>query len=434
MKRFKFVFSIILFSISFLLLGLGFYFYGIYNSHRVMLKFIDNITIPIDDNIDYLLSYNSLGNSSIDSSIDISLESDHYPNLNKFSDVTTNLVFKHDKDNKKAYLEINSKYLNEDFLNYKYLIDNSTLYYKVLSVDDKYINNGGYNYFEMYNDGNSFNSQISYLYEKVISSLKKSIKEEYITEKEVNYDLKNVREITLRIDNNNFNDILNDILNNLKKDKKSNEILNSFYGDFSKCKIKKNKKYLADGEYYELKLYTTKLLSDVVKIDLIHSIGDDNYLYSYTGDLDMGRLSFYKNDVLHNYVYLKYSTKKISVDVKDNEKKLIASFNLDKGNNGFNINYSYSNNNLVYDVIYSSLYTQNSKLKTVSNNKTLSFKFLDNGINLLSGYIKINSNISNKVSIKEDLSNSRLYSTLSDSEKVVYKDYLLNTILNFINM
>ena len=193
----KMVIKILILIILILIAGLSIFF-GIYFTKLTTPKHIFEVGIDRLDNkiTNYTKiddKYNLNETFSITSTLDFDLDSEDYLNksktnkeyLDKYKTIknlsaTTNNITINQKGKKKtALIEIESLLDKEKLLHYKYLIDNSTSYYYVEDVLNKYVNDGTNNYFEMFNDGSNTVENMTYLHSAVINALKSSIKEEY---------------------------------------------------------------------------------------------------------------------------------------------------------------------------------------------------------------------------------------------------------------
>ena len=168
--------------------------------------------------IDSLGNYNTTGitkNYSVNSTIKLNVEDKNIQNsllpedesnkklINNLNSTTTEFSLIHDSNNKKMFMSLNSHLLEEELVNTKYLIENSTEYYYVNGILPDYINNGNSNYFESLTETTTDKDNLIYLLKYISKNLKKSIKDEYINVSketvEINNENKSLNKISLEI-------------------------------------------------------------------------------------------------------------------------------------------------------------------------------------------------------------------------------------------
>lgn len=427
MKKTKLILSIL--GIIIVVAGL-FIFIGIYlnNISKPQYIFSNGIDIVKNKIENYTKKSNDLDlkdKYSIKGNIEFDLDSEYYkktsdPEEKKTYNLIKNLnntnidfKIKKNKSNNTGYIELNETIGNEELLNAKYYINESTKYYYIKGIVDDYINYGSCNYFENINTNTTEKDNIDYLYNFIIDSVKNNLKEKYFTSKEE----KNNYVVTLKIDNDNLKDILKNVQSDLKNDKKSKEILDNIDKNILKTKIKDEDTYLEKEEYYKISIYTTKILHRPLKYKVDKVTKDSIKTYIYEGNETKGTLHYTVNDTTKYNIDIEFKTDEIKAIIKNSSNKKVGEFKLDKNNYNTTINYVFSDNNKKMDLIYSSKYTKVKNKESYTNKKNLSFKYIVNKETKLSGEIYINLDVSDKVSILTDISNVKLKSNLTNEEK-----------------
>lgn len=425
MKKSKiilFIFEIIIIAAS-LFISIGIYLNNISKPKYIFSKGINFVGSKIDN-------YSKLSNDlylndkySIKGNVEFDLDSDYYKKTNdseekktynlisNLNNMDTSFKIQKNKSKKIGYIEIDESIENENILNAKYYINDSTKYYYIKDVVDDYINDGSCNYFENINSSTTERDNLNYLQSIVIDSIINNLKEEYFTTKEE----KDTYVVTLKIDNDNIKDILKGVLKDLKNDEKSKRILNNIDKNILKTKIKKT--YLKKEEYYEISIYTSKILHRPLKYKVESVKNDSINTYIYKGNDKKGSFEYLVNDTLKYDIDLEFKKDDIKAVIKNSSNKKIGEFKLEKNNYNTTINYIINNDNKRMDLIYSSKFSKVKKNESYINKKNLSFKYVVDKETKLNGEVDIVLNVSNKVSILTDISNAKLKMNITNEEK-----------------
>lgn len=434
---------IICFLIVLILLSGMLIFLGIYLTKLTKPNYIFGVGIDKLDN--KIVNYTSVdskydvGDSiSIDASLTFDLDSEDYlkksktdneflgkyKTLKNLNATTNNINLIQDIKDKEFLLEVNSSLNEEKLINYKYLIENSTGYYYLEDVLNKYVNEGTNNYFEMFNDDNSTKENVEYVHEASIKALKSSIHEDYFDKKTstetIGGSTITVNCLSIRIDDKRIHNILNETLKNLRNDEKANQILTSIDKDFSKYKIKNSKEILKKQESYTINIYTSKYRNTALKYEIVHLNGDEKKTYSYEGNTNKGTFYYIEDDTVIYSVDLSDDGKIIEGKINDSTSKEIGAIKIERNDTGTYFTFDFDDGIKKYNAIYSSKNTNLKDNKSFSNEKQLSFKYIENKVSIISGTITLNSEITNKATIEEDTGESVLYSTLSEEVKNKY--------------
>ena len=103
-----------------------------------------------------------------------------YNLINNLNNSETNFKIQKNASKNTGYIELNQKIGEEDIIDAKYYISDSTKYYFVKGIVDTYINDGGCNYFESINTNTTEKDNINYLYNTIIRSIKNNLKEKEV--------------------------------------------------------------------------------------------------------------------------------------------------------------------------------------------------------------------------------------------------------------
>ncbi len=436
---------IILITISFLLLGCGYYLYYISNPKKIILTAISNLETNILDLLNDTSTETGINQEfSIDSTITIKAESSSYDKkstidnnykeknnlLNNLTRTKNNLKIVNSKKNNQLLIDINTTLDNKSIYKEKYLIQNSTKYHYYDKVNNNYINAGNNTYFESINNENNIIDNLKYLSKYTVKSLVNNLSENYYTKKykTITIDSKDIdcSLISIELNSINDNELFNSILKDLQNDEMANTILSGFDSDFSKKKVTTKTTFLKKGEQIILNIYTDKFLYKIKKYELIYTDGKDTYnLTFYSNNIG----SIVKNDkVLYYYNYeQKSNSKSINISNSNDEKIGTISFNYEPKN--YVIDFNINDDNSIIGS-YSSKITDIKKNKSYYNQKQLEFRYTKKKEEIINLSISIDSNVDNKSRIDEDVSSSVLLSSLTSEESKIFNDRYINVINN----
>jgi len=390
--------------------------------------------------------YNLGDDFSVESSFKANLESKEYEEksytdpdyykkyhlIDNLSKLDNNISLKQSKEKGKLLLEFNNTIGEEDIYSGKVYIENATQYYIVNNIIDEYVNEGNNSYFETLTHSNTTNDNIDYLYQKIINSLKKNIREEEIKEKDneitINEKKVNTRQISLKITNKYYKVLLKRILYDLKKDSRSNLILESIIPNFNTLEVDDEKEYLEKDEYYTVNIYVRKYLNTPVKYELVHTKSKEEKKYSLVGNLEKGNIYFYENKEL-KYTANYEATPKIMEIIVKNDKETAGFIKIEKSNNSLSLNINLALENTNIDLSYSGIYKNYKKNNSYNKEDNISVKWLYDDQIRLSGTMNIESTIKKDFKINEYIDDSLLRLTLEEAKR----DQLDNALDNFKN-
>lgn len=437
-KKIIFIITMMIFALS--LISIGVFFNYLAQPQNIVSEVIDNGDFLVKNFFEQTGEYLNLGdNFSVDSRIKTTISSEYYTNdnlsnleslkkvnlLKNISNLNTEVIIKHDRNNKKAYFELLEKLGEEDFIHLKYLIDNSTEYFFVNDFVNNYVNNGSCNYFEMFDEKNSSKDNINYLYNFIIESLKSNLKNEYfkryVVQKNINGIEKNVNQISIRITDKLIKKILKDIFNDLDEDERANKILTSVNENFFKLKIDEDKEIIDSNASYTINIYTSKYLMKPLKIEVIYLNGNDKRTITYEGDLYTGSIYYIKGDEVIYDIDAKFENKVYKLNIKNSANKKVGGLKLEFDKERIDLSFDLDNDLEKMNVVYLSKFDNSLKSKLKRQEK-LNFKIKENNISKYDLEFTIDSDFSKDVQIKEDISKAILETTLNDDTRTSLKN------------
>ena len=407
-----------------LCIGIGLYLNNISKPKYIFSKGLEVFQTKIN-NYDQLSEDIDLKDKfSVKGTVEFDLESEYYKKATTEEDRKTyNLIsnlnnaetnFKIQKNGYKntGYMEINSNTKDRDILTAKYYINDSTKYYFIKGLVDNYINDGGCNYFENINSTTTERDNFDYIYNFVFDSLKNNLKDEYFTSREE----KDHYVAALTIDDVTLKKILNGVLKDLKEDKQARTILDNVDKNILKKKLSDDD-IIGKDENYKIYIYTTKILHKPLKYKVEKVSKESVETYIYEGNENKGTLRYIENDKIRYSVSIEMDKNEIKAKIKNSDSKEIGEFKLEKNNYNTVINYTIDEDNKKIDLIYSSKYSNVKKNESYTNKKNLSFKYVVDKETRLSGEMDVTLEASNKVSILTDISEAKLKTNMTETEK-----------------
>ncbi len=435
-KRRKFYCILIItfaFIIAIVLIGIGVYFNMITSNNYIMGTAIDKSDSLLKNYLENN-SHQIKDNYTLNSKINFNLDSEEARNksitdlealkrvnyLKNLSLMNIEINLKKDAKKKRLLFELDEKILEEEIVNYKYLIENSTEYYFLNNFLNNYVNDGSCNYFESLNSENTSEDNIIYLHDFLIESLKKNLKDEYFERYDVTENISgkdtDVKQISLRLTDSVIRDILRNILNDLKSDEQSKKILTSIDKNFSKWKVKDSTEFLKGNESYTINVYTTSFMCQFLKLEVIHLDGNDKSVVTYEGDETKGEVYYIENDKIKYIINCTFKNGKYVIKIQDELNKNLGEFSLEFDKKRTNFIFNFDDASKKIDIIYSSKYRKKSGGKSI-NEMDITFKYLENRVSKLSGEVQAITEISDDVKIDEDVSNAVLKASLTNEQK-----------------
>ena len=323
------------------------------------------------------------------------------------------------KDNGRVFASLHETIGEEEIFSGKYYIEDSTRYIFVNGILSNYVNDGAANYFESYQEEATTLDNIDYLYTFIRDSIKNNITEEelngYDVETLVGEDTIQVGQISYKITDKSYKELLSRVLKDLKKDPRAHQILSVAYPNLDDLKVDEKKKYLKGNESYTISVYVSKPFFHPVKYEVVYLKDDQKEIYTYEGDLKDGTFYYSLNNLTKYRATYHSTSKRMTILVYDQFNNQIGTIKGEKDKNSLMLMMTLDLDKKKYDVTYT------MKNKDLENNSykredVLSFKIMDDMITILQGNVEVNSNITGSAKIEEDVSSSVLRSTLSEEE------------------
>ena len=433
---------ITLFFLAIVMIGSGIYLTYL-NSPEKLFSYAFSSFVNQIEKIDFKEQTTGIVNNySLTSNIDISMESQSIQNsllqedlenknfINNINNTKSTLNIIQDTNNKKMFVSLNTKLQEEEILDTKYLIEDSTEYYYVKDIVPNYINNGNSTYFEALTSNTTNKDNILYILNTVSKSLSKHIKEEHVivTKEKIDIDnkQKELNKISLELNNQTTKTLAKNILKDLKDDTISNRILTSYDDEFNKFKITDDTKILSKNQKVIINLYTN-VFGKVEKYELIHNEKEDEYKITYT-PRNKEIYIIENNEVIYRIESDIKNAKQIYTfyNSKDQEQgKLVYENTKDRTTASINLNTKEK----TIEVLYDSKIENLKKNKSYDNSIVFTLKESNKTDNLLSIDINIENKISTDLTIEEDTSNAIFASSVTEEQKTMLSQKKDNILL-----
>lgn len=443
MKKITKVFLVLIILIFVVVAGFCFYYSFILNKESKPKNVYGKIIDKIDKNLyDYFMfdkKYVLGDNFNVSGEIDFELDGTYYlqnssVNLddikiyNKISNLTNaTTTYKYIQNNEedKLYKEINQKINEEEVLLKKVFLENATEYVFINGVSDKYINNGNSIYFETIDGSHTTKDNIEYIHTFIVNALKNSLLEEYF-EKEaittnVGDETKDVYQMSIRLDDKRVKKIINSIIKEIKSDERANNIICGVYKDFETYKLNDDERILEKDEVYTINVYTDKIWFSPLKYEIIHLKNNERSTYSYVGDLK-GHFTYVHNEQLKYGVSVQINHKTYLFEFNDSYGKSIGKIKLDKYDNMYSLDVDLTLDKKTYLVTYSSKVKDYEKNKKYTINDLVHIKYSEDEIIKFSGDIKNNIEVNVDSTIKEEVGDVVIRSSLTEVEETNYNN------------
>ena len=441
-KTKKIINYIVIFLIAIIMIVSGIYLFYINSPQKLFSNLVDKAIIYLENNESKENITGISKNYTLKSNIKFNLESKILENstdiedleiknlLKNLNDTTNDIVFTQDTTNKKMYISINSLLNNQELLNSKYLVENSTEYYFVNGIVENYINNGNSNYFEALTENTTTKDNIIHILKTVSKSLKKNIKDEYLLIKQdkisINNKDKKVTKTSLELNNKVTKELVNNILNDLKEDSISNRILNGLNDDFSKLTISDENKIFKENEKVTINIYSN-CIGKIELIEIISREGENEYRYTYESETK----SIYiieNNKVVYKILCNQNGNKKEYL-FYDNHALEKGKIIYDKTKDRTTISMNLNTKEEMIDIVYDSKLENIKKNKQYDNKINLNIKIISNNDNLLNATIDINNNVTNDITINEDVSTAVFASGITEEQKTLLEQKIDNVFI-----
>ena len=427
------VITIFLICLASLSLWYGFYLMETTKPSYIYVALLDEVDINISEILNQFQGYYIGDNYTVSGSVDYNLDSEdlskNNPNDSKYkfiknlSNLTTTFSIKHDDSNNKMLFEVKEDIYDENILNYKLLIDNSTLYTFNGPFSDKYINMGSSNYFEIIDEENNNLNNYTYLHDIIIKAMKENISDEDLIVDDVKTNVgskeQNVKRISLSINDKFIRKYYNSIIDYLNGDSRAKKILDSISPDILTKKLGDEDYFFTKSESYTFNIYTDKN-NKPLKYDLLHLYENDKYVYSYEGNFASGVFYYVKNDQVINIFNCEKAGNIFSCSISNNLDEKLGDIKFESSSSNISFNYNYDDKTINKDYVLNITITGDNK--SFEAKGTLNLKEVENLLGKINGEVTFSLTGIKDVSIKEDVSESLLWSTLEEDKKYSFNN------------
>ncbi len=333
---------------------------------------------------------------------------------------TNKLTYIHSLKDKKLFLNFNSNINEQNIINYKYLIENSTKYRYLNNFKEDYINYGNANYFETVSEDNSNLKNYNYIANKFIDYFTNNLdKDKFNIEKVTTYidnDREALNKISYYFNNKELTTVLNKVKKDLKKDEDTNTLLNNLNPNILDENIQKD--ILKKKESITMSIYND-MFYKIKKVELTYQNENYEKIYSIVPKEDKVIISVIENTKLLRKYTITNNDKKYNISIENSKGTNEGTFEFINNEKETSLIGSTQSDNQKYDV------TLDRKISNIKANKsytsTITFSYQKTNTETTEKekniYITINSNITNDHKINEEVINTVLLSSLNEDEK-----------------
>lgn len=429
----KELFIIVLFIVlAIIFITLGITIYNKTSPKNVFNSTLKNINNNINDALLFERNKTNLSNNykiESDIKIDISstepiskeytIDQNNLFNTN-ITNSTNKLTYIHSLKDKKLFINFNSNINEQNIINYKYLIENSTKYRYLNNFKEDYINYGNANYFETVSEDDSNLKNYDYITNKFIDYFTNNLdKDKFNIEKVTTYidnDRETLNKISYYFNNKELTTVLNKVKKDLKKDEDTNTLLNNLNPNILDENIQKD--ILKKKESITMSIYSD-MFYKIKKIELTYQNENYEKIYSIVPKEDKVIILVVENTKLLRKYTITNNDKKYNISIENSKGTNEGTFEFINNEKETSLIGSTQSDNLKYDV------TLDRKISNIKANKsytsTITFSYQKTNTETTEKekniYITINSNITNDHKINEEVINTVLLSSLNEDEK-----------------
>lgn len=343
--------------------------------------------------------------------------------LNNLSNTENNITMIQDKENKKLFLNLDSKLAGQSLLNTKYLVENATAYYSIDGITSTYVNNGNNNYFESLNSTTTTNENTKYIIERIAESLAKNLEDNYLSESYNN----EYKIITITLTEKDIVTYINKVINDLKKDDKANKIMTGYNANFSKTKI--TAEDISGIGTIKVNIYLDKLLSQAKIYEL--ELKDNNKI-TYSKEDGKEIIEIISEDEKVT-LEIRSQGEKTEISIKDGNNTSLGTITISKTSTNYDIVANIISEETSLDFGYNYQITNLKKGTSYDSSATMTMKITAQDTTILDGNITITGQTTNDVTINEDTSGSVLASSLTGTQSELLQQKLSLIILSLMS-
>lgn len=327
--------------------------------------------------------------------------------LTNLSNTENNIVIIQDKQNKKLFLNFDSKLAGQNLINTKYLVENATAYYSIDGITNTYVNNGNNNYFESLNSSTTTNENIEYIIEKVTEAMINNLEKDYLSASYTDQ----YKIVTITLTERDLVTYGNKIINALKKDKKANQIMTGYNANFTSSKL--TEKEVSGIGTLKLNIYLDKLLSKVKSYEIELENGN-RIIYSSENGQEIIEIKTKEETIM---LEIKKQGEKTEIEVKDGKNTHLGNVVISRTNTNYDIVANITSQEISMNFGYNYQINNLKKGKEYSSNTLLTMKMTAQNTIIFDGTITVTTQTTNDTTINEDTSKSILASSLTETQK-----------------
>ena len=271
------------------------------------------------------------------------------------------------------------------------------------------------------NESATSNENIEYIYDFCIKSFKKNLKDSYFAKETVKQMINDKEEkltkVTLKVNNEVAKEIANNILKDLKADKKANKILTGLDKDFNDTKIDNDATLFVGKEEINIIVYVDRFTSKAKKYEFSIVDSGNSMAISYEDNKETDKLKISYNNAVIIIMDISEKNDTTTINIKDN----------------YNLTFNAEIESIAIDVEATSKTTEIKKNKNYKSDSTVEAKITSD--NTVFGKMKLDmtSEITDEANINEDVSNSVLSSSITDTQKTSLQTKLTEILIKLMS-
>ena len=443
-------FGIILLIIAILCLGVGLTLNYLSNPKRVLNRMYSSLSTALTKTLtNRLESVGNFENYTLDATMKMDISSptmeaaaaaspeiygNYVKQMKLISSLTTSITFATDTSNERLFLNTNVNIGDTSLLHVKYLIDNATEYYYLENYTPAYVNNGNKTYFESLNNDTTSTDNLTYLMDYTIKSAINSLEDDDFKKSTVEMTINGTKDkylkTSLKINQKKMLDIEKKVLKSLKSDSKASQILTGLFPEFSKTKVTNSDNLLSAGEELTLNVYTDKFGLSIKKYEVVNTLDDStaSYVYEPTSDTEGTFYIIDNNQIMEKIIYTGKDND-MTFKILTSTDEEIGKIDISLKDTSTKIEYTAKSESGTQSASYTSTLSDIKKNDSYSEKIEISYHEATYESEILNFNLTLDSTVSSKVKIEEDVSNSILSSTLTDEDKEKLTNVLSNIIL-----
>ncbi|MDD2208873.1 MAG: hypothetical protein PHU45_05970, partial [Bacilli bacterium] len=420
-------------------------------SDNAFLLSINTLKTEMFEIVEPITSYprDFMDNYSVDGKMNINIAYDEYSAEGELGELEKSIIkiinkidfnysSKVDIENKKVFYQFRPTIDNEDIVNLKFYNHNKSNYVFLGNLYDKYIQLED-SEFEVTEaiDYTLLEEELNKIYDEVLDSLKKNLKDEYFTKEnaaiKVGKESKEVIKSTLVLDEKNTSELVSNIMKNLKENEEIKNIIEKYIPDFFEEEIEISEN-TEGGPVLYFSTYMNKLTGKQYQyeINLKDEFEDINITYILDDVKELiisSTTKYYENEVKTYKFLINPDNKNTTIEMKDVDDKTIMTLNLTEDKITYTQKGKIDEQDIEFNLTYESKEVKKENEYQMSLNGLL--KVSENNKELLTLNIKSDSKLKKNTTINEKVTNSIKSSDMTEDDF----NQILNEIFNiYVNL